>query len=156
MEKEVNIQDELTMRLTPMAEQYLLAATKWAKFLAIIGFVMSGLMIIMALSIGSLLSLATAMGGAAGAGMAGVPVVLFSIVYIAMGLVYFFIAFYMYNFASKTQRGILRREDYNIEAGFKALKIQLTIMGVMVIIGLSFFALIFVIAIIAAIAGLML
>lgn len=153
MESEINVQDEIKLRLTPMAEQYMLAATRWAKFLAILGFIVAGIMLIFSLSIGAIMSLATSMNPAAGAGFAAVPVGIISGVYITISALYFAIAFYMYHFASKTQSGILKRDEYLVEAGFKAFKTQLTIMGVLAVIGISMILLAFVIAIIAGIAA---
>lgn len=153
MENEINVQDEIKMRLTPMAEQYMLASTRWAKFLSILGFIAAGFMLIFSLSLSSIMSLATAFNPAGGAGLAGVPIFFLSAIYIGMSVIYFMIAFYMYNFATKTQRGILQRDEYSMEAGFKALKSQLTLMGVMAVIGLSLLALIVVFAIIVGIAS---
>jgi len=153
MENEINVQDEIKMRLTPMAEQYMLASTRWAKFLSILGFVVAGFLLIFSLSLSSILSLAATFNPAGGAGLAGVPIFFLSAFYIGMSVIYFMIALYMYNFATKTQRGILKRDEYSMEAGFKALKSQLTLMGVMAVIGLALFALIIVIAIIVGIAS---
>lgn len=150
MENEIDLQDEIKLRLTPLAENYLLITTRWVKFLAILGFVMAGILVVMSFAMGAIMSLISN----AGAGSTGqLPAVAMSAIMLIGAAIYFIIAFYMYRFATKTQRGIKMREEYNLEEGFKALKTYYLIAGVMVVVVLSIYALILFIAIIAGLAS---
>lgn len=149
MENEMDLQDEIKVRLTPLAESFLLTATRWSKFLAILGFVYSGFIVILSFSIGSIMSIAAATNPMA---MAGFPAILVSVIYLIIAVVSFFAAFFMYNFSVKTQRGIKLREEYSIESGMKAMKNYYMLMGILAIVGLSLFVLGLFVAIIAGVA----
>ena len=150
MEETLDIQEEIKIRLTPLAESYLLTATRWSKFLAILGFIYAGFILIMSFFIGTLFSLAAANSPI---GLGGIPGIFLSFVYIIIAAVVFLCAYYMYNFATKTQRGIKTREEYNVEAGMKSLKNYYLITGILAIVGLSVAVLFIFVGIIAGIAS---
>lgn len=149
--EEVNIQDELKLRLTPIASNYLLTASRWAKFISILGFILSGLILIMAFSMSTIMSLTMAGGG--GVGLAGFPFFLVGILYGVVAAVYFFLSYSVYNFGSKTHKGIKMHNEYDIESGTKSLKNTFLIIGIMAIIGLSMMVLTIFIGIIAGVAS---
>jgi hypothetical protein len=92
-------------------KSYLETAAKWAKFLAIMGFIVCGLMVLGALSMfamGSALgSLASSETGSSmmglGGGMFGAGL---GLVYLLMALPFFFTCLYLYRFASKIQASV--------------------------------------------------
>lgn len=153
MENELNLQDEIKMRLTPMAENFLMAATRWAKFLSVLGFILSGFILILALAFGTIISALGAMGGSS-AVAAGVPAALGTIVYLIVSVIYFFIAYFMYNFASKTQKALTSRQEQLMEDGMKSIRNYFQIIGIMAIIGLALFVVIILVGIIAALSTL--
>ncbi|MBN2165808.1 MAG: hypothetical protein JW717_05975 [Marinilabiliaceae bacterium] len=149
MENQIDIQDEIKLRITPSAANYLLTATRWAKFLAILGFVYSGVVLILAFSIGAIMSLSMASAQMA---MAGIPVVFLSFIYIVIAIISFLVAFYMYSFASKCQKGVNLHDEYEIEVGMKAMKTFYMIWGIIAIVGLSIVVLSLFVGIIASAA----
>ena len=92
-------------------KSYLETAAKWAKFLAIMGFIACAFMVLAALS---MFAMGSAMGSLAsadspspmaalGGGMFGAGL---GLVYLLMALPFFFTCLYLYRFASKIQASI--------------------------------------------------
>jgi hypothetical protein len=85
---------------------YLETAAKWAKFLAIMGFIAVGLMVLGAFSMflmGSAMGSALEGSGSPLGGMFGAGL---GLVYLLMALPFFFTCLYLYRFASKIQASI--------------------------------------------------
>src|SRR5476651_2731393 len=97
------------LTLTPEAIFYLQESGKWAGFLAIIGFIMCGLFLILALCIGALFSMLARFSPAYSAIPPGIfPV--FAIIFILIDVLYFFFPLYLYQFASRIKRGLILRD----------------------------------------------
>src|ERR1700759_3652580 len=83
---------------------YLRDAAKWAKFLAVAGFIFCGLFVVVAILFVSLLSSLFNSVGASGAyGIGAVPI---AFVYICIAVLNFFPCLYLYNFAAKMQMAL--------------------------------------------------
>jgi len=146
-----NMNTELS--LTTSAKSFLLETAKWAKFLAIVGFVMIGIMVIAAFSMGALFSSMSSMSefGELPAGLGGG---FFTVIYLIMALLYFFPTLYLYRFATKTKSALESSSSDQLSGGIENLKSTFKFMGILMIILLGFYALIIVFAIIGGIAGL--
>ena len=81
--------------INPNGKEFLLEGAKWAGFLAIVGFIMVGLM-----AVGSLFVLAV------GSSLGGVQGALGGIISLAMISLYFFPTLYLYNFSVKIKKGL--------------------------------------------------
>ena len=112
---------------------YLDTASKWAKFLGIMGFIFTGFIIIAALfmfTLGS--SLGSAFGGNSpiSGGVLGFGV---GFLYILLALPYFFISLYMYRFATKTQTALYSSNDVTLTEAFKNLRNFFRLMGILIV-----------------------
>ena len=119
---------------------YLGETARWAKFMAILGFIFCALFVLIALFAGTFIaaSLGRMGGGAAGTGYLGGMV---SFIYIAFGLLYFFPCLYLYNFASKMQVALRNNDQNQLTQSFRNLKSCYRFVGILMIICLSLWAL---------------
>ncbi len=124
-----------TLGLTMNATSYLTTVCKWAKFLSIITFIGCAFMILSGIGMVTFGSLLPGMNQMGPAPM--LPFQMIGFLYIGMSVLYFFIAYYMNLFASKTTNAINLNMDSELEAGFKALKSQYTLIGVTTIVMIS-------------------
>lgn len=113
---------------------------RWARFLAIVGFVMCGLMVLMAFSVGSIMSMVgqqtpsiLAMGGF----MSGFVIV----VYLLVALLYFFPCLYLFRFARKTQLALQQQNQQELDASFRNMERFFRFVGILTVIMLVFYAL---------------
>lgn len=131
----------LGLRITPPSAEFLRTAAKWGKFLAIIGFIMIGFMVLMALGIGAFMGgMMHGMNNTVGV-MSALGSSFFSLFYLLFALLYFFPVLYLYRFSSKVQRALDLQSETEIDEAFKNLKSLLKFMGVLTIIVLAFYAL---------------
>jgi hypothetical protein len=150
MNANTEIQDELKLRISFNAQNYLLTAARWAKFLGVIGFIFSSLLVIVGFSMGSLLSLIPQQEGMPLTGaFTGVG---FLFIYLLLGGLYFLISYFLYSFGSKTKHALTIQDEGVLEDGMKFLKKHLATIGVLTIVMLSIYALALIGGIIAAIA----
>src|SRR5574343_132081 len=127
------------LSLNSKINNFLLETAKWAKFLAIVGFVFIGLMVLAALvMIGAGASASRIPGFAGGTMLAGVT-------YIVMAVLYYFPTQYLYNFAVKMKLAIQNSQQNNLEDGFENLKSLFKFTGILMIVVLSIYALLFLI-----------
>ena len=120
---------------------YLIEISKWGKFLAIVGFVGLGIVIIMsiiAMVSGSFISHSIA---------GGFSVLAFGIFYLIIGALYFFPTYYLYQFSVEMKQGIYSEKLSKITSGFRNLKSLFKYFGILTIVVLSFYVLILLFAI---------
>ena len=128
---------------------FLREIAKWSKFLAIVGFVMIGILLLAIVFAGS--TMATLMSGTAYGDAGGIVGVIYISVVGAMMLIYFFPCLYLFRFATKMQVALRNNDQDTLNASFENLKSCFKFMGIFMIIVLSIYALIFVFAMFAAI-----
>ena len=131
------------LSLSQDAKTHLSETAKWARFLAICGMIGIGLLIVFGIIISLAFSRVTNTYsgynnlGAESAGLgAGVMVM-----YILMGLLYFFPCLFTLQFANKMKIAIASNDDLMLSESFRSLKKTFRYMGVLTIIGLAFFVL---------------
>lgn len=138
------------LSLTKNATAFLLETAKWGHFLAILGFFLVGLMVLIGLFAGTLLSLLPETTELPVAGIGGGMI---GIIYTVMGALYFFPALFLYKFSTKMKAAIKSYSDQELESALENLKSQYKFIGVMAIITISLYILMFVVSIGAAIIG---
>jgi hypothetical protein len=130
------------------ARRFLLETTRWAKFLAILGFVGIGLIVVVAIALmtvgGALFGEAAgnpfgALGGAAIGG-----------VYLVLGALYFFPVYYLYQAATKLRNGLDGDDQGQLTLGFENLKSHYKFLGIMALVMLGLYGIIFVFTIVGA------
>jgi hypothetical protein len=124
---------------------------KWTMFIAIIGFILLGLLLIIGLIAGTFLS--AFKSGETGL---GIPESLGLIVVFVMAVIYFFPVFFLFRFSKQTAKAVQTLNKEELHKAFKSLKSYVIYLGVLIILGLSFYvvALIFAGSAIAFLKGL--
>ena len=117
---------------------YLHETSRWAKFLAIMGFIGVGLIVLLALFIGSLMNFISSLSPTP----FPFPTFAFTFIYLAIALLYFFPVFYLYRFATKMKLALEERNEIVLTDSFSNLKSMFKFMGVLTIVILSLYALI--------------
>lgn len=134
--------------LTSQAKDYLKESGKWCKFLSIMGFIGIGLMVLAGVFMGFAGSLA---------GMnqmsnlpSTFPTAILSMVYIVMALIYFFPVYYLYKYSVKIIDAVNSNDSNGLEKGLGYLKSHHKFLGITMLVILSLYALIFIVAIFGA------
>ena len=133
--------DELS--ISPASQDFLLTTCKWTKFLAILGFIFIGLLILGVVSVFLMgQAFSSGMGGSvAGMGMMMLPAYLLIIAF------YFFPTRFLYRFSTLTKDGIENNSNDLITSGFENLKsffkffgmFTAIILGIYFLVGLYWF-----------------
>ena len=151
MDQEQNYQQNLI--ITPVIKSALLETAKWTKFLAILGFIAVGILVLIGIFYGTIISFigststfsqASSLGSFAFGGF-------FTIIYILIALLYFFPAKYLYNFSVKLKNAIHSSNQSMLSDAFFNLKSHYKYIGILMIILLAFYAVIFIFMLIAGI-----
>lgn len=132
----------------------LLETARWTMFLSIIGFVILALLILAGIFFGIVLSAASGMAGING--MMGMPagaggaVIVF---YLLMALFYFFPTYFLYKFSALIKPAILsnNQEQFNLALSYQRRMFKF--FGILMIIVLGLYALMFIFMILGAVIG---
>ncbi len=134
---------ELNLSINNEIKLYLKETAKWAKFLAIIGYIGIGILVLFSLF---MLFEMSALAGMFDA----LPLTLIGILYLLIALLNYFPTNYLNNFANKTKRALAENDQDEINLGFKNLKSMFKFMGIITIVFLCLYALIIVVLVPAA------
>ncbi len=144
--------DLFDLHLDQASINYLSETARWSRFLAIIGFIYCGLMVLCGLFIGSIMSMfAPAMGGDSTFAAAGSVFTGFLI--ISFALLLFFPAYYLFNFSAKLRRAVHNNDQPVLTESLKNLKSFFKFYGILVIVLLSLYILIFIAGVFGALMG---
>lgn len=143
MENQINIQEELSLKLTYPAQQYLLAAGKWATFIGIAGFVFSGFIALLALIVGGAASIIGGTQNPFGA----IPGVGITIMYLVVAGLNFAIAYLVFSFGKKAKDAINTKDENALERSVSFLKQHFSLIGILIIIYLALILIGFIVAI---------
>ncbi|MDQ3292035.1 MAG: DUF5362 family protein, partial [Bacteroidota bacterium] len=132
------------LQVTAQMRNYLLLTAKWTKFLAIVGFVLIGLMVIGAFTFGTIMRSMMANFPGAPTNMPGGSSVVMTIYLLFFAVLYFFPTLYLYQFSSKTKAALLYGEEINLAFAFSRLKSFFKFWGIFLIVILVFYGLVFV------------
>lgn len=131
------------LNLSSDAKSHLAETARWARFLAICGMIALVLMVIFGIIASLAISKAGSefddlyrqQGGISSSGLgAGMMVV-----YLLIGLLYFFPLLFTLQFASKMKTALTSGDDLMLSESFRSLKKTFRYLGVLTIIALAFF-----------------
>jgi len=131
------------VQFSSQIKQNLTETAKWAKFLAIVGFVMLGLIIVAALFM--FVAGTTNFGGASFIGIA--------LGYLLMAALYFFPTYYLFLFSRKIKLGLNSSIQSEVDEAFANLKKLFKFTGILMIIMLSIYALVILLAVVGGAAS---
>jgi hypothetical protein len=135
------------LQVSTNAQNYLTESARWGKFLAITGFVLCGLMVLIAFFVPAFLFRLPPYNNLP-AGYTTAMQTGITIVYLLFAVLFFFPCFYLYKFSAKMQIAIKSVNQENFDDSLMNLKSIFKFYGIMTIIFLSIYALIFVVAMI--------
>ena len=136
METEItNTQAENTQQLLITAEiqSYLYTTSKWATFLAILGFIGSGLMALAGLALTLISSTLSSLSHTPDSAIGSAILPYMGIFYIIIAVFYFLPSLYLFQFAEKTKKAIDNYNQELLNAGLEKLKSTFKTLGIMTI-----------------------
>ena len=120
--------------VSPLASGYLHETGKWSKFLSIVGFCFIGLAVILGLFAGTIFSALNS--------ELPYPGFLIGLIYVAMGLVYFFPVYYLFKFSNQIRTALLNKNSHDLDLAFENLKSHYKYIGIFMAVVLGFYVLI--------------
>ena len=158
-EADVKIEKPLVSQgaLTGVMLKYLGDASPWLRFLGIMGFIGSGLMVLGGLVCITFLPFAINIFDGASDFFSNFlapmsVMVLYSLYFIGAGVLMFFPALFTYRFGSKIRSFILSNSETELELAFRNNKFLWKFQGILMIIGIAVVPVIIIIGVIAAVA----
>jgi ABC-type multidrug transport system fused ATPase/permease subunit len=138
------------LELNDASKDYILEIAKWSRLLSIVGFVGLGIMALSMIMMAFSTMVAAAFTQSMGYQMGIVPVI---ILYSSMIILYFFPIYYLFKSSQKLKAGISNSNSEEITEGFENLKSHYRFIGIITLIILSIYALIFLSAILIGAFG---
>ena len=131
------------LQLSPPGLNYLLESAKCGKFLAIMGFILCGIMAILSFVLPAFMSRLPPYNSMPSTFSSGVQSAM-TIVYLAAAVLLFFPCLYLYKFSIKMQLAVKSVSQENLDESLMNLKSMFKFYGILTIVLLSFYALIFI------------
>ena len=131
--------NENSLRITPTSKDNLISTSRWANFIAIVGFVMLGIMVVISISTFILTPL---MGEFQDFQSIPFPLYLVGLIYLIYAVIGFFPYYFLYTFAKKVRKGLETGDQSIFDTGLLNLRRLALFVGVLMIIALSMLLLI--------------
>ena len=145
MEDNLHVENGENLVIDWRAKEFLKETAKWTKFLAILGFVGIGLMVLVSLVMLFAPSSLMSNGDFPFGGK-----IFMMLLYLAFAVLYYFPISYLYQFSENTKKAIENNDNNAIRDAFEFLKSHYKFMGILTIILLAFYAIIIFIGLIGA------
>lgn len=142
------------IKLNETAQEFLRESAKWSMFLAIMGFIGIGFMVLAGIFMGTIMN-RLPMGSGMNASPFGMMPGLMAGFYVIIAVLYFFPIYYLYKYAKNTKVALQTADSDLLTDGLGYLKSHHKFLGIMMIVILSLYALIFVGAILFGISAAM-
>ena len=150
MEDTLHVENGENLVIDWRSKEFLKETAKWTKFLAILGFVGIGLMVL-----GSLVLLFAPSSLMSNGDFPFGGKIFMMLLYLAFAVLYYFPISYLYQFSENTKKAIENNDSNAIRDAFEFLKSHYKFMGILTIILLSFYAIIIFFGLIGAGAAVM-
>lgn len=131
-------------QITFESMSYLNTASKWAKFLAIIGFIGVGILALLGIFLTITLTFTQRMAPS----VFPFPMGLLGLIYIVFAAINFFPALYLYQFSESTKRALYLRETASMTDAMNNLKRVFKYFGIMTIVVIAMYILAMIFALI--------
>jgi hypothetical protein len=142
--QELNVEQQNNANLlTVNVKNYLMETARWGKFLAILGYVGLGFLLILSLlMIFGMSFLSNSLSGMSQLYQTGsLSLVSVGMMYILIIAIYFFPIYFLHIFSLRIKSGLLTNNASDMELGFKNLKSLFKFMGIVSIVVLSIYVL---------------
>ena len=145
MENNLHVENGENLIIDWRSKEFLKETAKWTKFLAILGFVGIGFMVL-----GSLVMLFAPSSLMSNGDFPFGGKIFMMLLYLAFAVLYYFPISYLYQFSENTKKAIENNDNNAIRDAFEFLKSHYKFMGILTIILLSFYAIMIFIGLIGA------
>ena len=145
MENNLHVENGENLVIDWRSKEFLKETAKWTKFLAILGFVGIGLMVL-----GSLVMLFAPSSLMSNGDFPFGGKIFMMLLYLAFAVLYYFPISYLYQFSENTKKAIENNDNNAVRDAFEFLKSHYKFMGILTIILLSFYAIMIFIGLIGA------
>lgn len=130
--------EEVKLVVTEDMRSYLYDITKWAKFISVVGFVISVFIILAAFSIPALVNSNPAIAAQMGQlGASGATII--TVIYFVMGLLLFYPSILLNRVANKGKQGVLFGDQENLNQAISNLKSLFKFWGIVTIAIIAFY-----------------
>lgn len=138
------------LKIDNLSKSFLAEGAKWASFLAILGYIGIGFMVLFALFF---IFFGASMGVMSGSMMPFGGGTLFGVIYLAIAVFYYFPISYLYRFASNMKTAIATNNQASLTKSFEFLKSHYKFLGILMIVIFGLYILIIVFAMIMGISN---
>ena len=138
-------QESKTLEITAEVATHLDGAGKWGKFLAILGFVFMGLMVMA----GIILSIVFAFIPKGGFGGFPFPTFLIGVFYLVMAAIYILPILYLYRFSTGIKMALMLKNQEQMVKAFRNLKALYRFIGIFTIVVFALYILMIVVMLFA-------
>ena len=124
---------------------------KWTFFLSILGFIGAGFMFLAGVMMSVIFSVIDIFADLPD--KPNFPFGLIGLLYVAIAVVYFFPAYYLYKFAKETGEALMVGDENRLASAFRFLKKHFKFIGIMAIVMIALYVLIIIVAIIVGVTS---
>ena len=134
------------LKLTSVGISYLNQPRKWTYLLSIIGFIFTGLIVLMALFFSSFMAMFSGKGSSYGVSeFTAMGTGMVTVFYLFFALLYFLLSLYLYRFSKRVKGAINEEDSSQLEDGLKKLKYYWKLTGILTVVALGVYVLFFLI-----------
>lgn len=130
---EQQVPDEVKLIVTEEMRSYIYEIAKWARFLSIIGFILSAFLIIGSFGIGAAISANPAMLAQLGP-LAGAGGIVITVFYLILALMYFYPSLLLFRFSNKGKQGVLYGNQESLNDAMMNMKSLFKFWGIFTIV----------------------
>jgi len=134
------------LTITKEAKSFLKETAKWAKFLSILGFILIGLLLVLAVFSTTIFDMAAKMQPNVPANLG----LIMTVTYLICALIYFFPVYYLWQFSSNMKKALTTKNDETLAKAFEMLKSHYKFIGVFTVITISLYILVIIFAMMGA------
>jgi len=142
-----------TLVITEDIRSYIYESAKWSKFLSIVGFVFTGFMVLVAFSAGGIISTMNSIVGEANNPYAKLGGGALTVIMLLFALLYFYPSLLLFNYSSAAKKAVLFGDQPNLAVAMSKMKSFFKFWGILTIVGLGFYLLIILFAVIVNISA---
>lgn len=133
---------EKSLIMSPEAKSFLLTTARWSGFIAIVGFAMIGIMVIVSVAAFFISPLIGEFQDFQMFQYMPMPFYFLGLLYLIMAAIYFFPYYFLYVFSKKVKAGLMKNDQVSMDEGLKNLKRLAKFVGIVTIISLALMLLI--------------
>jgi hypothetical protein len=125
--------------ITEDIRSYIYETARWTKFLGIMGFIFTGLMVMVALSVGTIMQSMSEIPAYQGLASMGSGII--TVLYLFIAAIYFYPSFLMYKFSTAAKTAVLFGSQENLSIAMSKMKSIFKFWGILTIVIIAIYVL---------------